>query len=524
MKTKKRKNAQFLRIYRKMVSLFNSVIERISKIEIKQNKSTNKSNKNTRIKRNLSKKIKKETIEPIESWTLHGLPNVFRTKYFSLKIIWIILFSAALGGSIYFLYNTIKEYLQYEVTTVVRSINVDELDFPVITICNTNQISNQKGLDYFLSICNRSGYNYDLQSLSDYFAATGDGFYTYVNSPSVLFYEIPIKERKYYSATMDQMLMTGGFNDEHITAKDFNWFYHPHMGNCYQLNTDSKLKAKTYQNNVISLIFDLTLPPIVQEYGFLNSMSVFLKSKTSNIYRLKDESSFEIQSGRSVSLKITKSVFNKQKKPYSDCDFVQDDDGNFEYPSWFDRKYYDQIKSAGYEYSQSMCISFCQIDKIKNDCTFRASSLNAPNNMDNFCPNKSLNFLNSFQFLYNFYLAYYYNKELDAECAKFCPLECNTENYDVSLITKEFSSDNKNYIDLYINYNSLSYYNYDESPSISVYNLVSNIGGAIGLLLGMSLLSIFEILEMIVLSIILIVQHKYKSFKLKRRKPNELVV
>jgi hypothetical protein len=54
--------------------------------------------------------------------------------------------------------------------------------------------------------------------------------------------------------------------------------------------------------------------------------------------------------------------------------------------------------------------------------------------------------------------------------------------------------------------------------------LVSNVGGAIGLLLGMSLLSIFEVLEMIILSIFLIIKHKYKSFKLKRQKRDESIV
>ena len=32
-------------------------------------------------------------------------------------------------------------------------------------------------------------------------------------------------------------------------------------------------------------------------------------------------------------IKISKTVFNKQKKTYSNCDFNEDDDGNFEYPS-----------------------------------------------------------------------------------------------------------------------------------------------------------------------------------------------
>ena len=68
-----------------------------------------------------------------------------------------------------------------------------------------------------------------------------------------------------------------------------------------------------------------------------------------------------------------------------------------------------------------------------------------------------------------------------------------------------------------INYESSGYLNYEETPSISVYNLVSNIGGAIGLLLGMSLLSIFEVFEMILVNIYLIIKHKFfKSRKFKQ--------
>ena len=97
----------------------------------------------------LSKKLKKETIKQIETLTTHGFPNIFRSKHILVKIIWTILFLGALGLLIYLLYNNVNDYLEYNVTTVVRSINVDELDFPVITICNRNLASNQKGLEYF---------------------------------------------------------------------------------------------------------------------------------------------------------------------------------------------------------------------------------------------------------------------------------------------------------------------------------------------------------------------------------------
>ena len=122
---------------------FSKVCRKIENFNKKYKASIASMKKMTTIDKNLSRKLQEETIKPISSWTLHGLPNVFRTKYILIKIVWIILFLTALGVSIYFVYNTIEEYLRYEVTTLVRSINVDEMDFPVITICNVNQISNQ---------------------------------------------------------------------------------------------------------------------------------------------------------------------------------------------------------------------------------------------------------------------------------------------------------------------------------------------------------------------------------------------
>ena len=157
MNVKHRENTQSSKMYKKFFTLrtntndlFNNISERIKIIENKLKKSSKKQVNNTRVKQKLSKNIKEEAIEPIKSWSLHGLPNIIRTKYFPLKIIWTILFLTAVGVLIYFLYNTIQDYLKYEVKTVVRSIDVDEMNFPVVTVCNTNKVTTKKGYDYFL--------------------------------------------------------------------------------------------------------------------------------------------------------------------------------------------------------------------------------------------------------------------------------------------------------------------------------------------------------------------------------------
>ncbi len=228
-----------------------------------------------------------------------------------IKIIWAILFLAALGITIYFLYNTINEYLEYNVTTEVRSINVDELVFPVITICNANQISNEKGLDYFISILKESGYDFDLEGLLNHIDSTqynhfldfGDSF------PSLNFYRIPIKERINYSSTIDDMFVDGVINDRVIYAEDFNWIFTPYMGNCYQLNTNSDFKVKSYQDNILELNFHLTLPYIVEKYGYKNSLDLFISDKKSNPFKFFYDKAIRVPTGVKAKLNINKSLY-----------------------------------------------------------------------------------------------------------------------------------------------------------------------------------------------------------------------
>ena len=204
---------------------------------------------------------------------------------------------------------------------------------------------------------------------------------------------------------------------------------------------------------------------------------IFVSGKKSNPFK-EQKNLFKISiQDKEVEIKITKSIFNKQKKPYSNCDFVEDDDdGNFVYPSLFDRKYYDQIKQAGYDYSHSMCISFCQLDKIGNNCSLRASSINAPNNLDINCPHYNIYDLLDYNFISDWYAQYFINEEVDKECKAMCPIECVSENFDLFLtrIKQRNMSDDSilggSRVALY--FDSVSYLNYEESPSISVNNLI----------------------------------------------------
>jgi hypothetical protein len=116
-----------------------------------------------------------------------------------------------------------------------------------------------------------------------------------------------------------------------------------------------------------------------------------------------------------------------------------------------------------------------------------------------------------------------FGSAINDDCYDLCPIECETSEYMVSISISKYPptthymnllKKNKKIINLNpeiteheltwesvlkfnIFYETLSYTIITESSAINLFSLVSNLGGTIGLFLGMSLLSFIEILELI---------------------------
>ena len=116
----------------------------------------------------------------------------------------------------------------------------------------------------------------------------------------------------------------------------------------------------------------------------------------------------------------------------------------------------------------------------------------------------------------------YYKESL---CGDYCPLECESIKYNVflsnadyptrsyasglmknpkiqakyaaNLSKLDFDSLKRNLVQIWVGYRDLGYDHYVEIAKMEVIDLISNIGGTLGLFLGMSFLSIAEILDIL---------------------------
>lgn len=200
------------------------------------------------------------------------------------------------------------------------------------------------------------------------------------------------------------------------------------------------------------------------------------------------------------------------EKPYNDC--LNDIES-------YDSIYVDAILATGYAYSQTICFSLCYQDALVAKCgCYDQSIIYWSKNTTHAC----LNFtqINCDTYLFGNFTS---TQDILSLCGPSCPLECDSINYrlttsfsnypsmaygkllvensqlrskfstDASLLTPDYLK--KTILALRVYYNELSYEHVIEMEKISMVDLVSNIGGTLGLFLGLSFLSLVEIFDVL---------------------------
>ncbi len=215
-------------------------------------------------------------------------------------------------------------------------------------------------------------------------------------------------------------------------------------------------------------------------------------------------------------------------KPYSDC--LIDSDTK---PSDINSIYYNKIIDSGKIYKSTDCYNLCYQTKLLDKCSCLDPNANYFN-LFNSSINSFCNLLIIDQSDYEYYISInkkpikndyecmkklYEIDNLVEECTKACPLECSgksfvfTSNYayypsnsyqkylaDKYQILNHFDIGNLQgkILKLNIFYESISIEITSESKAVTYFTLFSNVGGALGLLMGFCVLTLFEFVELLI--------------------------
>jgi len=230
-------------------------------------------------------------------------------------------------------------------------------------------------------------------------------------------------------------------------------------------------------------------------------------------YGGETKSGFTLAPGQFNEVIIKKTVSKRLGYPYNNC--IKINDINSEKLE-NDQIYNYILKYTNYSYKQTDCFDYCIGKQMLN-------YLNITNRIDNWV-NVLTEFSNKSTELTNIY-SKLIKGEITNICTPFCPLECDTISYDVSISSTKISPKYNEYlksvnistdnlIHLNVYYDNLEYTSIEQVSKMELQDLISNIGGNLGLFIGISFLSFAEIIE-ILIEVLIFLINKNKIFTSK---------
>jgi hypothetical protein len=466
-----------------------------------------------------------------------------------LKIFLIIFVVNSSALALYLVINVITNYFNYGIVTTTRTLNEIPSKFPQITICNYNMFTTEYALEFLrnmsesmkktkndVNIFDKNEIlNISYQTMRAKITVFYKRVISYVNSDS-----FSNENRKKLGHRLKDILHNCKFNTIPCDLDDFTWEFDPVYGNCYKFNSgfnlngeNIDLKESTIAGPLNGLQFDLfvNVNEDIKEYyySFLNNEinsnnfnALGAVIKIDNSSYLTDHSKnggIKIASGFHTDLSIYRKFNFNLPKPYSSCEL---DNNNINtLISKSDNTILQQFANSRYQYTQQSCIIQCiQLNVIrKYNCSHP-----------------------SYFSIFNAKVCQYSNNSLDEivhaaqvwrdsakdnfvqkSCLPLCPLECNQTIFDtklssmktiswkyyLSLIEKNLFSGflklpikpetaTESFVSLNIFYESLSYTITTESPQMDSSTLLAEIGGNLGLILGMSVFSACQVVEFLI--------------------------
>lgn len=456
---------------------------------------------NDKLKAN--KELEKRVLSIIQNTTFHGVKGLMNSNY--LKIVWFLGISFSVCFCAYELIISLITYLKYDVIVQLDYINDFNISFPAITFCNLQLI------DYSKVMLEKNRHiRAELENLIKPFNLTDnfqinmekvkeliDKGYQYkqivemINQ--IIITQMPRNLREEISYNIEDLFISCLFNNRVCGQEMFRRRFNTNFGNCFAFNTG--LNATFHPIPIFNMSRPgfrngLRLELSIGEQDFLpfwvSTNGIILSVHNTNVVPLLVEEGLRIRPGTETNLVITREIFYKLKSPYSDC--LADVFSMNSYDSEF---YRDSIIRYGI-YRQKLCLNRCAVN--------RSLSSNLLLDYESFKQNPTD--INN-----------HFNSEEYKKCLEMCPMECESVNYRTSVNIADYSNDNylkmlfttrnrtqvvkNNVLLVNLYFETITYTQIKEIAEMPFSNLLANIGGKLGLFLGVSILSFLEIVEII---------------------------
>jgi len=96
-------------------------------------------------------------------------------------------------------------------------------------------------------------------------------------------------------------------------------------------------------------------------------------------------------------------------------------------------------------------------------------------------------------------------------CEEQCPMECDSISYSLTIQSNYLNLSGNSHVNIY--YPDFYYTSITEQPKMTFDNLIGNLGGLLGLFIGGSLISFFEIFELLISVLVIMFKNRKKKVK-----------
>jgi hypothetical protein len=476
-----------------------------------------------------------------------------REKYIILRLIWSCFLLLSVSYCSFLIIRQTIQYFEYDVTTASRIINEAPTAFPAVDICNLNAYDGNYAREIILKYSNES-HMLDL-----------NGMFARFDSDLIMKYMESVMESSsnltFYGFYLDQLVISCRFYGEPCNLyEDFYWYHDYTYGNCYRFNSGLQREVYHFYNDSVDAkpipIKNITKaavtnglqielfsgdPDTQQQFSYKSGFRIIVHNQSVSPFPIED--GIDVACGQETNIAITRTFINKLPAPCSDCiieldqETIKRNDILKLMRNLFNKTFYDQ----------KYCLKLCLQQYLVGTCEcadYRYPIYNFNSNLKVYrmrgCKSPDdLNCLNRANTLF-----YETNIEI-IKCYEKCPLECNRVIYDSKISVASYPSRwyskllnksksfqnilnankvklngdiNDEYLKetiLTVNvfYNELTYSEISESRAMTFDYMFGFVGGTIGLCLGISFLSLIELVEIFVNIFIILYKRRYKTFK-----------
>uniref|UniRef100_A0A7I4XW99 Amiloride-sensitive sodium channel n=1 Tax=Haemonchus contortus TaxID=6289 RepID=A0A7I4XW99_HAECO len=457
-------------------------------------------------------------------WTsTHGIPHIGLANAQWLRILWIIIVLCCFGGFIWQFVTLFTNYLAYRVNTETE-LQFSDREFATVTLCHLNAWKKDESgaaipkmrdlIDAYQSGTAHADYDFSnrfdgkrQQSATKFTALMSENLYSSSKLPGAN-----------HAYTYEDLVITCTYNAKSCNTTDFREFYDPSYGICHMFNFDgsrtSSRAGPLYGLRMVIRTDQAKYLPWTETAGVI--MSIHGKDDVP----FPDVFGYFAAPGTATSLGVRFISTSRLPAPYGTCTRQETLNG----------KHYNG------KYEVESCFRDCLQDRIVTDCGCYDPAYHHADDggaTPSCADGDQLQNLACIDRIANSDAGGF---NIIRDCV--CPQPCEVDSYSVTVSTAKWPSTaykpeecqrnssgkpwdtadmnclewyQKNTLLVEIYYERMNFQVLTESPAYSLVNLVSDVGGQVGLFLGMSIISVIELLTLLLLLICYCATHKSRK-------------